>query len=106
MGILMSGKDKEGIESVLRVQTLSQHGTIHGSGRKKEGEWVAQALRLTQIIAVRSITGSRRTQPLARMGVAVFESCMMTMDVDSRELATLAVCGISTSTKTGPSWSW
>ena len=44
----------------------------------------SRALRLTHIIAVGSITGSRHTQPLARMEVAVFKSCMMTMDVDSR----------------------
>jgi hypothetical protein len=33
----VSGVSKEqGIARVLRVQTLSQHGEIHGSGRKKE----------------------------------------------------------------------
>ena len=97
MGILVSEKNNEGIERFLRVQTLSQQGTIHGSGRRKEGEWVAHALRLTHIIAVRSITGSQRTQPLARMDIAVFDSCMMTMDEESWELTTLTVCRISTS---------
>jgi len=39
----------------------------------------------------------------ARVVVAVFEFCMVTMEggLGSRELATPAVCGISTSTKSG-----
>jgi hypothetical protein len=32
----MPEKKKEGSPRVLRVQTLSQHGIIHGSGRRKE----------------------------------------------------------------------
>jgi hypothetical protein len=46
----------------------------------------------------------RRAPPPAHVVVAVFESCMLTMGskgVGSRELATLAVSGISTSTKSG-----
>ena len=50
---------------------FSQHGIIHGSGRRKErrgkkGEWAARALRLTRIAVVRSITGSQRAPPPAR----------------------------------------
>ena len=54
-----------------------------GAEGGKEGKWVAQALRLTHITAVKSTMGSRHTQPLACMDVAVFELCMMMMDVDS-----------------------
>ena len=43
-GYPVSEKNKEGIEIVLQVQTLSQHRTIHGGRRRKEGEWVARAL--------------------------------------------------------------
>ena len=79
--------------------------------RKKEGKkemdggWVKRALRFTRIVVVRSIMGSRRAPPSTHVAVAVFKSCMLTMgtegDVGSRELATPAVCGISTSTKSG-----
>jgi len=44
-------------------------------GKKgKEGEWVARALRLTRIVVVRSITGSRHAPPPARVVVAVLKS--------------------------------
>ena len=38
---------------------------------------MARALRLTRIVIVRSIMGSRRTPPPVRGVVGVFESCML-----------------------------
>jgi hypothetical protein len=62
-------------------------------------------VRVTCIVVVRSITGSRRAPPPARVVVAVLESCMLTVRTEGRvglrELATPAVRGISTSTKSG-----
>ncbi len=58
-GYPVSEKEKEGLARVLRVQTLSQHETIHGSGRSKG-------------VVVRSTTGSRRAPPPARVAMAVF----------------------------------
>ena len=105
-GHSVSEKKKEGLARVLRVQTLSQHGTIHGSGRRMGGTGtMAYPHRRRPIhhgLPTRTITGT--------CGTAVFECCMLTMRaedvVGSRELATPAVCGISTSTKSGLSWLW
>ena len=47
--------------------------------RGKEDEWVASALRLTRIAAIRSITSSRRARLPAREVVVVFKSCMQTV---------------------------
>jgi hypothetical protein len=83
--------------------------TNHTRERKREGKkgknggWVARALQLTRIAVVRSITGSQHAPAPARGVMAVFESCILKMQteggVSSRELATPAVCDISTSTK-------
>jgi hypothetical protein len=48
----MSGKKEKALVRVLRSQTLSQHGTIHGS---REGKGVAPELLLTRVIVVQSV---------------------------------------------------
>src|SRR6267154_6677397 len=81
----MAKKKEEELGRVLRVQTLSQYGTIRTlqqkeEGKKgKEGEWWAQALGLTRSVVIRSITGSRCASTPARVTVVVFESRMLTM---------------------------
>jgi hypothetical protein len=80
-GYPMSEKKKKWLARVLRVQTLSQHRTIHGRERRKgrrgmkEDGWH----RPTCIFVVRSITGSRRAPPQACVVVTVFESCTLTI---------------------------
>jgi hypothetical protein len=75
-------------------------------GGREEGEGTRMG-RITAYPhhAVQFITGSRHAPPGARVVVAVSESCMLTMrtggGMSSRGLATPAVYGISTLTKSG-----
>ena len=96
----MSEKEKEGLAFGKCAPSAdglaARDDTREQEERKeKEGEWVAQVLRLTRIVVVRSLTGSRRAAPLASVIVAVFEFCMLTMrtegGVRSREPAISAV---------------
>ena len=95
-GYVMSEKEKEGLSFGKRAPSAddlaAQDDTREQEERKeKEGERVAQVLRLTRIVVVRSLTGSRRAAQLASVIVAVFETCMLTMrtegGVRSREPA-------------------
>ncbi|KAI0266896.1 hypothetical protein BGY98DRAFT_938980 [Russula aff. rugulosa BPL654] len=54
-------------------------------GKKEKNGWHG----LTRIVVVRSITGSRRASPPARVVVAVFESCMHADDTNG------ACCGFA-----------
>jgi len=89
-------KKKEGIARVLQVQDAfaarDQTRERKEEGKKrKDREWAARHYGLTRIVVVRSITGSRRAPPPARVVVVVFEPCMLTMVTEGgmglRELA-------------------
>jgi hypothetical protein len=102
-GYPMSEKKKEGLAGILRVQTLSQQGTIRGGGRRmgrREGRRMTGTV--TTAYPHRSIHHGLPTAPtLGRVAVVGFESCMLTKGtkggVGSREMATPAVYRISTS---------
>ena len=66
-------------------------------GGKRENGWHGQGTTAYSHHRCQIHHGLPTHKTTGTYDVAVFESCMMTMGVDSRELATLAVCGISTS---------